>query len=255
MPHSAIVIPARLNSTRLPRKMLLRETGQSLLQHTYESARSAKRPRSVWIATDHEEIAVEIKRFGGQMVMTSPDCATGTDRVAEAARAIPEADILVNVQGDEPELPGAYVDQVIELLEQNPTAVMATLATPIRSREQLDNPACVKVVCDRVGRARYFSRSCIPYPRQWSDDFLKRTPPVYLQHLGLYAYRRDFLLKIPTLPRASSEELESLEQLRVLDQGYEIYVGVVDQPTSGIDTPEDYRAFVTRTLARRRLAG
>ncbi len=143
---SYIIIPARLHSTRLPRKLLLRETGKSLIQHTYEAARRAKRPRGVCVAADSEEIAAEVRSFGGQVCMTDPACASGTDRVAEVARQLGEAEIVVNVQGDEPELSGEAIDLLIELLESNPSADMATLATPIRSREKLNDPACVKVV-------------------------------------------------------------------------------------------------------------
>ena len=136
-PRSFVVIPARYASTRLPRKMLLRETGKTLLQHTYEAACAARKPAGVIVATDHAEIAREVERFRGDFVMTSPDCASGTDRVAEVARKMPRADILVNVQGDEPEMSPDNIDRVIELLEQNPSAGMATLATPMPSPEQL----------------------------------------------------------------------------------------------------------------------
>ena len=167
--RSYVVIPARYASTRLPRKMLLRETGKTLLQHTYEAACAAQRPAGVLVATDHAEIAGEVERFRGDFVMTSPDCASGTDRVAEVARKLPRADIIVNVQGDEPEMSPENIDRVIELLEQNPSAGMATLATPMRSPEQLANPACVKVVFDDHGRAMYFSRSPIPFVRDPDD--------------------------------------------------------------------------------------
>ncbi len=143
---SYVIIPARMHSTRLPRKMLLRETGKSLIRHTYEAARRAKRPRGICVATDHEEIAAEVRSFGGEVFMTSPDCASGTDRLAEVLPRLADAEILVNVQGDEPELSGETIDRVIELLEQHPDAPLATLATPIRQREQMADPACVKVV-------------------------------------------------------------------------------------------------------------
>src|SRR5262249_7544419 len=145
------IIPARLHSTRLPRKLLLRETGKSLIQHTYEAARRAKRPRSVCVAADSDEIAAEVRSFGGQVYMTDPACASGTDRVAEVARNLTDAEIVVNVQGDEPELSGEAIDLVIGLLETTPSAVMATLATPIRSREKLNDPACVKVAFAKKG--------------------------------------------------------------------------------------------------------
>jgi 3-deoxy-manno-octulosonate cytidylyltransferase (CMP-KDO synthetase) len=247
---SLIVIPARLASSRLPRKMLLRETGKSLIQHTFEAASRATRASGVCVATDHDEILTEVRGFGGQVEMTSESCASGTDRVAEIARRRPDVDIFVNVQGDEPELSGHSVDLVVDLLERDPRLQMSTLATPIRRREQLMDPACVKVVFDSRGRALYFSRCPIPFVRDWRDELLTENPPNFYQHVGLYAYRRDFLLQIAQLPPARIETLEKLEQLRVLDAGHAIAVGVVDEPTVGIDTPEDYAAFVQRSMAR-----
>lgn len=244
--RSRIVIPARLASTRLPRKLLLRETGKSLLQHTYEAAKRATLPDSVVVAADHEEIAEEVRRFGGEVRMTSPACASGADRVAETARDMPEVDIFVNVQGDEPEISASVIDAVIRLLEQNPEVGMATIANPIRSRSQLEDPGCVKVTINQQGRALYFSRSPIPHPRTWDDGLLTAQPPLFLQHVGLYAYRRDFLLKMASLPPSRLEKTESLEQLRVLEAGFPILVEVVEEKSTGIDTPEDYRAFVER---------
>jgi 3-deoxy-manno-octulosonate cytidylyltransferase (CMP-KDO synthetase) len=247
---SYVVIPARLASTRLPRKLLLDETGKPLLQHTYEAASEASKPLGLIVAADHEEIATAVRAFGGEVCMTSPDCASGTDRVAEAARQLDDVDILVNVQGDEPELPGHSIDRAIGLLEENPDLVMSTLATPIRDRAQLEDPSCVKVVFDHSGRALYFSRSPIPHAREWHDDLLQANPPHFYLHIGLYAYRRDFLLRLANLPRTPLEKLENLEQLRVLEHGFQIGVGVVEERTVGIDTPDDYRAFVRRARLR-----
>jgi 3-deoxy-manno-octulosonate cytidylyltransferase (CMP-KDO synthetase) len=246
---SYIVIPARLASTRLPRKLLLRETGKSLLQHTYEAAARATRPAGICVATDHEDIMADVRRFGGRAVMTSPNHTSGTDRVAEVAAQLAEVDILVNVQGDEPELSGQSIDHVIQLLEENPDVPMATLATPIRSRTQLEDPACVKVICDAQGRALYFSRSVIPHPRDWDDSLLRAEPAYFYQHVGLYAYRRDFLLRLTRMPPSTLERIERLEQLRVLQGGDTILVGVVDERSFGIDTTEDYRTFVRRLRA------
>jgi 3-deoxy-manno-octulosonate cytidylyltransferase (CMP-KDO synthetase) len=243
---SRIVIPARLASTRLPRKLLLAETGKPLIQHTYEAALRATLPDGVCVATDHEEIYRAVQSFGGQVVMTDPNAASGTDRVAEVARAMADVAVFVNVQGDEPELAGESIDLVIRLLEEHPEAAMATLATPIRRRAQFEDPACVKVVFDAQHRAMYFSRSPIPHPRTWTDDLLQANPPHFHQHVGLYAYRRDFLLRLAQMPESPLEKLEKLEQLRALQAGYPIMVGVVDEPTFGIDTPEDYRAFVEK---------
>jgi 3-deoxy-manno-octulosonate cytidylyltransferase (CMP-KDO synthetase) len=247
---SIIIIPARLASTRLPRKLLLCETGKPLIQHTYEAARRARCPAGVCVATDHQEIFDAVRAFGGQVEMTSPSAASGSDRVAEVARRMPEVDIVVNVQGDEPEIAGASIDLAIELLEHHPDEVMSTLATPIRSRRQLEDPACVKVVFDRSGQALYFSRSPIPRARQWDDSLLEAQPPHFFQHVGLYAYRREFLLRLAEMPPSELEQIEKLEQLRVLQAGYSILVGVVNDPTFGIDTPEDYWAFVSRFRAR-----
>ncbi len=258
---SYVVIPARYASTRLPRKMLLRETGKSLLQHTYEAACGAKKPAGVIVATDHAEIACEVERFGGQFVMTSVDCQSGTDRVAEVARKMPRAEIFVNVQGDEPEMSPENIDRLIEMLEQNPSAPLATLATPIPSPEQLANPACVKVVFDDAGRALYFSRSPIPFVRD-APPFEEsggstasrpqppfNDPPIFFQHLGIYAYRRETLPKLTSLPPSSLERAEKLEQLRMLQSGGTILVGVVEHSAAGIDTPADYAAFVARCRA------
>jgi 3-deoxy-manno-octulosonate cytidylyltransferase (CMP-KDO synthetase) len=169
-----------------------------------------------------------------------------------------DAEIIVNGQGDEPEIAGESIDLAIALLEANPSAVMSTLATPIRSRRQLEDPACVKVVIDAAGRALYFSRSVIPCPRQWDDAWLLGDPPRFHQHVGLYAYRREFLLKLAAMPPSPLEQIERLEQLRVLEAGYPILVGVIDEPTFGIDTAEDYRAFVEkqrRSRAQQEIAG
>jgi 3-deoxy-manno-octulosonate cytidylyltransferase (CMP-KDO synthetase) len=244
--RSYIVIPARLASTRLPRKLLLAETGKTVIQHTYESASHARRPLGVVVAADSQEIADEVRRFGGQSVLTDPAAATGTDRVAEAARALPGADVIVNVQGDEPEIAATSIDLSVRLLEENPDAVMATLATPIRSRCQLEDPACVKVTFDADGRALYFSRSPIPYARDGCEPLLSVDPPIFHQHVGLYAYRRDFLLQLAEMAPSPLEQVEKLEQLRVLEAGHQILVGVVTEPTVGIDTRADYDTFVIR---------
>jgi 3-deoxy-manno-octulosonate cytidylyltransferase (CMP-KDO synthetase) len=249
--RSYVVIPARYASTRLPRKMLLRDTGKTLLQHTYEAACAARKPAGVVIATDHAEIAREVENFRGDFVLTSRDCASGTDRVAEFARRMPKAEILVNVQGDEPEMNPDNIDRVIELLEQDPSAGMATLATRMPSAEQLANPACVKVVFDEAGRAMYFSRSPIPFVRDPDTSRPFNDPPLFYQHLGIYAYRRDVLLEFAAMQPSSLELAEKLEQLRMLQVGGTILVAVVDHAASGIDTPADYAAFV----ARRRAAG
>jgi 3-deoxy-manno-octulosonate cytidylyltransferase (CMP-KDO synthetase) len=249
MSRNYVVIPARYGSTRLPQKMLLRETGKTLLQHTYEAACAARRPAKVLVATDHADIAAEVDRFGGEFVMTSPQCASGTDRVAEVTRKLPRAEIVVNVQGDEPEMSPDNIDRVIEVLEQNPSAGMATLATPLPTPELLTNPACVKVVFDHHGRALYFSRSPIPFVRDPEESQPFNQPAIFFQHLGIYAYRPNVLMEVAVLPPSSLEQAEKLEQLRMLQHGGTILVGVVDHASSGIDTPADYAEFVARQRA------
>jgi 3-deoxy-manno-octulosonate cytidylyltransferase (CMP-KDO synthetase) len=241
-----VVIPARLASTRLPEKMLLAETGKPLIQHTYEAAIRASRPVGVTVAVDHSSIYEVVLDFGGKVMMTDPNAPSGTDRVAEVARARSDIDAIINVQGDEPEMDPAAIDLCVELLEKNPQAAIATLATPIRSRTALEDPACVKVILDHQGRAIYFSRSVIPHPRSWDDAYLTQSPPLYLQHLGIYGYRRDFLLSVGNVPKSPLEETEKLEQLRFLQAGYSIVVGVVEHAPRGIDTRNDYDAFVRR---------
>jgi 3-deoxy-manno-octulosonate cytidylyltransferase (CMP-KDO synthetase) len=230
--------------------MLLRETGKSLIQHTYEAASKAIKPSGICIATDHEDISREVSHFGGQFKMTSPLAASGTDRVAEVARGLPGVDVFVNVQGDEPEIEPAAIDQVITLLEEDCLANVATLATPIREQRVLDDPNCVKVVRDENGRALYFSRSPIPYAREWSNELLISEPPTFLLHLGIYAYRRDFLLDFTQRAPAILENIERLEQLRVLEAGEKIAVGIIENAPPGIDTLDDYRAFVSRASQR-----
>ncbi len=243
---SLIVIPARLQSTRLARKMLLDATGKTLIEHTCNSAAQSSLAAEVIVATDDAEIFSAVESFSGNVEMTSVEHQSGTDRVAEVASRHPDYDIVVNVQGDEPEIPGAAIDLAISILRDNPSAKLATLATPIRERQLLDDPSCVKVVMDQDSKALYFSRSPIPHPRNWRDDMLTSDPPQFFQHVGLYAYRREFLLEFSDLPPAPMEAVESLEQLRVLHAGHEIWVGKIDQPIIGIDTQDDYQLFVSR---------
>jgi 3-deoxy-manno-octulosonate cytidylyltransferase (CMP-KDO synthetase) len=154
--------------------------------------------------------------------------------------------VFINVQGDEPEIAGSSIDAVMELLQSDPSAHVATLATPIRSKSDLEDPACVKVVRGHDGTALYFSRSVVPYPRSWDDGLLLALPPCFFQHLGIYAYRRDFLLQLAELPISPLEQMEKLEQLRFLQAGRRILVGIVDRSPRGIDTREDYEAFKLR---------
>lgn len=240
--RTAIIIPARYASTRLPGKPLLRQTGKYLVQHVYERACQARRGESVVVATDDPRIVSAVESFGGQVVRTRRDHPSGTDRVAEVAGQL-DAELILNLQGDEPLIDPASLDLLFDLLRENPDAEMATLATPLHSLEQWHNPNCVKVVCDAKGRALYFSRSPIPYVRDGQPDFALR-PARFLLHLGLYAYRRPFLMRLAALPPEPLEQLEKLEQLRVLALGHPIQVGVVEQSGFGVDTYDDYERFV-----------
>ena len=242
---SVIIIPARLASTRLPRKLLLSESGKSLLEHTYQSASKSKKASSVIVAADDPEIVDVVESFGGKVVMTDPNHTCGTDRVAEVAATMTDVDIIINVQGDEPEISADAIDLAIQILEDN-DAPMSTLATPIRTRQLLESKSCVKVVVGNDDRAIYFSRSPIPCARDWKDELLTGDPPAFLQHVGLYGYQKDFLAKITTLRVPLIEQVESLEQLRILSAGFDILVGMIDHPITGIDTAEDYAAFVNR---------
>ena len=242
------IIPARFASTRLPGKPLLSDTGKPLIQHVFEAAKRAKRLDRVVVATDDARIARAVEDFGGEVVMTRPNHPTGTDRVAEVAAAMPDARLVVNIQGDEPELSGEALDLVVSLLEADPIAPMATLAAPIRDEAVFRDPSCVKVVRSTRGHALYFSRSPIPFHRDGPLDFAVE-PPAALLHLGLYAYRRDFLLGLAAFPPSPLESAEKLEQLRVLEAGHSIAIGIVQERSVGIDTPEDYRRFVERWRA------
>lgn len=245
-PSVAIVIPARLQSTRLPRKLLLKETGRALIEHTYFAAKQSRLAQEVIVAVDDQELFDCVSSFGGKAVLTRVEHTSGSSRVAEVAELMDGFDLLVNVQGDEPELSGEAIDAAISCLANNSKAVMATLACPIRDEKQLQDPAVVKVVFDAYGNALYFSRSPIPHARDWSVELLKETPAVFYQHIGLYVYRTQFLKQFSGLPASRREQVESLEQLRVLDAGLKIAVEVVEHYATGIDTPEDYRAFVNR---------
>ena len=244
------VIPARLASTRLPRKLLLRETGKSILRHTYESVLAADCLDEVIVAAADHEIAHEARSFGARVVMTDPDLPSGTDRVAAVARLREDAEFLVNVQGDEPEISPRSLNKAVAALIERPNVSMATLATPIRCQRDLEDPSCVKVVFDDRGRALYFSRSPIPFVRDriGSSDF--SGPPRFFQHVGLYVYRRDLLLRLAELPPSPLELAERLEQLRVLGAGELIQVAIIEESAPGIDTAEDYRRFVRRMAVR-----
>jgi 3-deoxy-manno-octulosonate cytidylyltransferase (CMP-KDO synthetase) len=236
----AVVIPARFASTRLPGKPLLRDTGKYLIQHVYERAAAAA--GTVVVATDDARIAAAVAEFGGRVAMTRADHPSGTDRVAEVAATL-DADVVVNLQGDEPHLDPAAVGLLVSLLGRDAGADVATLAAPIRDAAAFHSPNAVKVVCDDRGRALYFSRSPVPHCRDGDPDFAA-DPPAALLHVGVYAFRRPALLRLAALPPHRLELTEKLEQLRWLAAGTGIAVGVGPAARRGIDTPEDYAAFV-----------
>lgn len=251
------IIPARLQSSRLPRKLLLAETGRPLLQYAWEAACRARGLNEVIVATDSEEIAEAVRQFGGRCEMTGQH-PSGTDRIAEVVRRCRlDAEIIVNLQGDEPEIDPAHIDALVETLQHYPDAQMATLATPITELDRLDDRSCTKVVCSASGRALYFSRLPIPYCRDGRvEDLLReaaqtnaRRSPWNL-HIGLYAYRRPFLLRLTELSPSPLERLEKLEQLRALEAGAWIQVAFVDHASVGIDTPDDYAQFCARQRKR-----
>ena len=248
-----VCIPARYESSRFPGKVLARDTGKYLVQHTYEQACRAKRPAEVIIAADDQRVMDAARSFGARCVLTSPDHQSGTDRIAEAV-IDKETDIIVNLQGDEPEIDPAHIDQVAEILidsqreeGREPKAPMATLGAPLASPKQVANPNIVKVITDLAGRAIYFSRSVIPYDR---DAQGIGCAGQHLRHVGMYAYCKDFLLEITKLPQSPLEKLEKLEQLRVIENGYSILVGKIEHACDGIDTPEQYAEFVRRYQTR-----
>jgi len=239
-----VVIPARLGSTRLARKALLAESGKPLVQHVYEAASRSKEAARVVVATDSVEIAEAVSRFGGEAVLTDPQHASGTDRVAEVARSAPERFVL-NLQGDEPEASSIAIDALIRAIRADGECGMATVAYPLDDPLALADPNQVKVVLDRSSRALYFSRAGVPYPRNAG------APGGYpLGHAGLYAFERETLFAFTALEPTPLERLESLEQLRALENGVPIRVIVGPYASRGIDTREDYDLFLRRERAR-----
>jgi 3-deoxy-manno-octulosonate cytidylyltransferase (CMP-KDO synthetase) len=257
-------IPARYGSTRFAAKVLVKDTGKFLIQHTYEQACLAKLPQKVIIAADDQRIVDAARTFGAECILTSPEHTSGTDRIAEAVRNI-DVEIVVNLQADEPEIDPKNIDYLAELLIKNPDYPMVTLAAEFQNAAQIADPNIVKVIIaaygrrttddgrwtsherratsDEIGRAIYFSRSPIPYNRETGGiGDVKQ----YLRHIGIYAYRKEFLLKITALPQTLLEKIEKLEQLRAIENGFDILVGKVQHTCDGIDTPEQYAEFVKR---------
>lgn len=233
------VIPARYASTRFPGKPLADIHGKPMIQWVYERTRQSSGIHRVVVATDDERIAAAVAAFGGEVQMTRADHATGTDRLAEVAARI-ETDLIVNVQGDEPLIDPRMIDQAVNAVRRHPGVVMGTLKTPIASVEEYLNPNVVKVVTDRQGFALYFSRAPIPHPRDLADDLGANISRLEaFKHIGLYVYRKDFLLTYPRLSPTPLEQLEKLEQLRAMEHGFRIKVATTELTSRGVDTPED----------------
>jgi 3-deoxy-manno-octulosonate cytidylyltransferase (CMP-KDO synthetase) len=243
-----IVIPSRYASQRLPAKALADIAGKPLVVHVWERARDSS-AQEVIVATDDPRIAEAVEAFGARVMMTSPDHASGTDRLAEVAHKLGYGDdaIVVNLQGDEPLVPPLALDRLALALEHNPDAGIATIATPIRTEEELNAPSVVKVVLDRDGFALYFSRAPIPHvrdrellPSRLREGSGAGARSLFLRHLGLYAYRVRTLRRISAAPQDPLEKAESLEQLRALGLGIPIHVTILDPaPPPGVDTEED----------------
>ncbi|MRR13571.1 3-deoxy-manno-octulosonate cytidylyltransferase [bacterium] len=233
------IIPARYGSQRLPGKPLALIAGRPMIEHVVRRAEKATRVAEVIVATDDERIAAAVRGFGGEVEMTRADHPTGTDRLAEVAARI-DTTLIVNVQGDEPLIDPRMIDQAVAPVWRNPGVSMGTLKTRITSVEEYLSPNVVKVVTDRNGFALYFSRASIPHPRDLAGRLEETFPRLEVfKHIGLYVYRRDFLLAYPKLSATPLEEMEKLEQLRALEHGFKIKVAETRLTSVGVDTPED----------------
>jgi 3-deoxy-manno-octulosonate cytidylyltransferase (CMP-KDO synthetase) len=230
------IIPARFAATRLPGKPLLPIAGKPMIQHVYERARRARRLTAVMVATDDERIAAAVRAFGGQAVMTAATHRSGTDRLAEAAHDL-RADVIVNIQGDEPLIAPETIDLLLAPFEERPGLAMATLSTPILRAEDAAADSVVKVVVDREGYALYFSR--LPIPCYRDENAPPAGQPRHRKHIGLYAYRKEALTRFAGLPPTPLEQAEALEQLRALEHGMRILVVPTTHDAISVDTPED----------------
>ena len=239
------VIPARYASTRLPGKPLVPLAGKPMIEHVWSRVRQASLLSGVVVATDDDRIGAAVRAFGGEVALTRSDHRSGTERVAEVAFLHKDADVLVNVQGDEPLIEPAAIDQAVQVMEDDPEVQVATLAVPIGKPADIMDPNVVKVVLDFDGNGLYFSRAPIPWVRDRGSSVRVR----HLKHLGLYVYRRDALLDFPTFPQGDLERVEQLEQLRWLENGYRIRVAETPHDSIGVDVPEDV-ARVEQILGR-----
>jgi len=234
-----VVIPSRYASTRFPGKPLADLCGKPMIQWVYERSALCDLVNRVIVATDDDRIARAVESFGGDVVMTRSDHPTGTDRLAEVAAGLDD-ELIVNVQGDEPLIDPAMIEAAVAPLLADDTIPMGTLKTPLTSMDEFRNPNVVKVVTDRQGFALYFSRAPIPYQRDFNDELKQRWQELATaKHIGLYVYRRDFLLQYPHLQATPLESQECLEQLRALEHGYRIRVAETKLVGQGVDTPED----------------
>ncbi len=248
------VIPARFGSTRFPGKALALIKDKPMIQWVYERAQRSRLVNRVIVATDDERIIKATAAFGGEAVMTSRDHSTGTDRIAEVARNL-DCSLVVNVQGDEPLIHPEMIDQTIAPLAEDPSIPMGTVCKLIETSDEAFDPNVVKVVFDEKGFALYFSRAPIPWDRdRWSGkDSLKDLPlsGALYKHIGLYVYRRDFLLQYAQMPQTALETTEKLEQLRALEYGYQIKTVVTKHESFGVDIPEDLGKILQRLSERR----
>jgi len=248
--RTVAVIPARYDSSRFPGKVLAADTGRPLIVHVSERVRLAETVQRVIVATDDDRIRAAVEAHGGEAVMTRREHVNGTSRIAEVAPSI-DAEFIVNVQGDEPEIDPHLIDLAVDVLAGHDECPMSTVASPFADDEDPADPNIVKVVVDRSGRALYFSRALIPFDRGGAGGGAKpQAAP--LKHVGMYVYRRPFLDEYVRLEPAPLERAERLEQLRVLEHGYDIAVAIGQAHHHGIDTPEQYAAFVQRYAAGER---
>jgi 3-deoxy-manno-octulosonate cytidylyltransferase (CMP-KDO synthetase) len=236
--NPVVVIPARMASTRLPGKPLADIAGRPMIEHVYRRAAAAPSVDAVVVATDDPRIAAAVERFGGVARMTRPTHRTGTDRIAEVAAGLGCA-IIVNVQGDEPLIEPGMIEEAVSPLVSDPEVEMATLRAAITDQADYTNPNVVKVVADRAGNALYFSRAPVPHFRLEAEATGRTDTAVAFRHVGLYAYRRAFLLALAALPQTPLEIAESLEQLRALEHGFRIRTVETHFDSIGVDTPED----------------
>lgn len=236
--RTVVIIPARYGSTRLPGKPLLAIGGKPMIQHVVERAAQATLVERVIVATDDQRIVDAVQAFGGEAVLTSRDCRSGTDRIAEVVRTLSGVDIVVNVQGDEPLIPPSMIDAAIKPLWDDPLILVGTLVRRITDIIELNDPAVPKVVLDRNNRCLFFTRSAVPYSRDLPfEAWLAHH--TYYRHIGIYVFRRSFLLRYATLEQTPLERAEQLEQLRILEHGYSIHAAVTQEESYAVDTPAD----------------